>query len=388
MRRKAGPSPAFRTHTTRQRKFELMTTFSAQAMVKAEDIDGCLPVLLEHMEEHATVNLTDTGARLVSPFGTVEICRRSDGLLLEASSGSVEVLSMIKEFVAEHVFEFAGESASIVWSDECEDQRTPAHFQELVVTDVCDVTSRLRRVRFSCARIEAFTGDAGYHVRLLFPPNKDKPVWPTLNGDGRLSWPSGDDVLAARVYTVRHIDIDNCQLDIDFVLHEAAGPASDWAVQARAGDVIGMLGPSGGPAPSADHYLIAGDETALPAIVRLLDDLPAKARGVAFIEVQSCNDIQVISHSTHIELRWLVREAAAAGTTTLLQEAIRAMPEPAVPETFFAWISCEFTACNAIRAHLRGIWNLPKGRYLATSYWRRGKADDGILMSQEGRDDH
>jgi NADPH-dependent ferric siderophore reductase len=364
-----------------------MTMFSAQATIKADDIDGCLPVLLEHMEEHATVIHTGKGAMLVSPFGSVEIRRQSEDLFLEAKSASVEVLSMMKVFIAEHVFEFAGETASIVWSDDQAFEQTPPHFQKLTVMDTFNVTPRMRRVRFSCERVTAFTGDVGYHVRLLLPPRGKEPVWPSMTVDGRLTWPDGNNTLVSRVYTIRDVDMGRGMVEIDFVLHDAPGPASIWAVNAQPGDIVGMLGPSGGRFAPADCYLIAGDETALPAISRLLGDLPAHCRGVVFIEIQDEFEIQQISHPDNIDVHWLLRRSAHAGTTTLLQDAVLAFAKPFAQEPYFAWISCEFTACNAIRAHLRENWAAPKGSYLATSYWRRGSGD-AETFHMEGHDEH
>lgn len=364
-----------------------MTMFSAQATIKADDIDGCLPVLLEHMEEHATVIHTGKGAILVSPFGSVEIRRQSEDLFLEAKSASVEVLSMMRVFIAEHVFEFAGETASIVWSDGRASEQTPPHFQKLIVMDTFNVTPRMQRVQFSCERVTAFTGDAGYHVRLLLPPRGSKPVWPSMNVDGRLTWPDGDNTLVSRVYTIRNVDMGSGLVEIDFVLHDTPGPAAAWAVQAQPGDIIGLLGPSGGKVPPADHYIMAGDETALPAISRLLGDLPAHCRGIAFIEVQNRDEIQQIPHPENVELRWLPRGLDHPGTTNLLQDAIAALPRPSAQETYFAWVSCEFTACNSIRTHLRKNWGATKGSYLATSYWRRGECEDGTSAS-EIHDEH
>lgn len=361
--------------------------FSVQARVEADEIHACLPALLEHMEEHATVIHTAKGAIIASPFGTVEIRRQSEGLFLEAKSTSAEVLSMIKVFVAEHVFEFAGETASIVWSGEGASERVPPHFQTLIVTAIVDVTPRMRRFQFACERPAALAGEAGYHVRILFPPAGTDPVWPVLNADGRLTWPSGDDALLTRVYTIRNVDTRSGRVEIDFVLHETPGPAAIWATRARPGDIVGMLGPSGGHVVPADFYLIAGDETALPAISRLLGDLPAHCRGVVFIEIQDESEIQQISHPANIDVHWLLRQAAHAGTTTLLQDAVLAFAKPSAHETYFVWISCEFTACNAIRTHLRQNWGAPKGSYLATSYWRRGSCD-AETSDMESHDEH
>lgn len=353
-----------------------MTMISAQAIVQADKIDSWLPSLLSHMEEHATVNFTDEGAIIASPFGTVQLCRQADGLSVAVRSASVEILAMIKVFIAEHVFEFAGETASIVWSGDTAPTRYPAHFHRLIVTDLFDVTPRMRRITFSCERAAAFADGAGYHVRLLLPPDRSNPIWPSMGAGGRLTWPGGKDALVNRVYTIRDVDVSAGQVEIDFVLHDVPGPAAKWAANARRGDPVGILGPSGGRVEPADRYLIVGDETALPAISRILGDLPAASRGVAFIEVQNKPEIQQISGPADLEIRWLLRESAPPGTTSLLQDAVMTFLEPSGQETCFAWISCEFTACNAIRTYLREMWQAPKGSYLATSYWRRGACEE------------
>lgn len=353
--------------------FNLMTTFCSEAIVKAENLATSLPALLEHMKEHATVNYTANGATIVSPFGSVEIIKHLEELRLEVKSFTPEVLSLVKMFIAEHVFEFAGETASIVWSDEPELEQAPEHFQELIVTDVFDITPLMRRVIFSCERISAFLGEAGYHVRLLLSPSQTDPVWPKQTADGRLKWPSGENALISRVYTISYIDVMNSRVAIDFVLHAHSGVASTWASLACKGERVGILGPSGGRPGVADRYFIFGDETALPAISRLLRDLRADVRGLVCIEVQNEAEVQEIEHPADIRVQWLFREAAAAGTTALLQDAFMCVPKPSSNEAYYVWIACEFSSCNAIRAHLRENWNALKSCFMVTSYWRRGE---------------
>ncbi|MBE0694218.1 MAG: siderophore-interacting protein [Aquamicrobium sp.] len=137
-----------------------------------------------------------------------------------------------------------------------------------------------------------------------------------------------------------------------------------------------MLGPGGGSVAPAARYLLAGDETALPAIARLLETLPAQARGLALIEVADVAEEQAIANRTAIEVRWLHRDGAAPGTTTLLPDAITALPAPAQGDDLFVWASCEFCAFKAIRAHVRKQWKLAKENHLVTSYWRRGSSED------------
>jgi len=357
-----------------------MSMFRTQAVVSMENGESVLAAMLDHLQEHVTVERTDAGAHITSPFGTVDITRRDDDVLVDVASGSVEVLGMIRIFVAEHIVEFAGESASIVWSGDGTAAGVPAHFQKLTVAGVSNVTPRMRRLVLSCENVAACASDSRYHIRLLLPPAGRAPRWPTIGADGRIQRPTGEDALANRVYTIRSVDAEAGRIAIDFVLHDNAGPASAWAASAQPGDVVGMLGPIGSAPGPAARYLLAGDETALPAISRLLESLPAQSRGLALIEVADAAEEQDIGNRTAIGVRWLHRNGADAGT--LLQDAVRAQPAPADDDDVFVWVSCEFAAFKAIRAHLRKHWGRPKERHLITAYWRRGSSEDGLLDSE------
>ncbi len=96
-----------------------------------------------------------------------------------------------------------------------------------------------------------------------------------------------------RDYTPRYFDPVALTLDIDFVLH-GDGPASTWAANARPGDEIMIGGPRGSlHVPEAfDWYLLVGDETALPAIGRRIEELPATKPVIAVIEVPEAADAQ------------------------------------------------------------------------------------------------
>jgi NADPH-dependent ferric siderophore reductase len=128
---------------------------------------------------------------------------------------------------------------------------------------------------------------------------------------------------------------------------------------------------------AADWHLLAGDETALPAIARVLESLPPLSRGVALIEVADGAEEQDLAVPEGFELRWLHRNGAAPGTTTLLADAVRSVPVPADAGTVFVWAGCEFAAFKTIRAYVRKELKLAKEQHLVTSYWRRGVSEDG-----------
>jgi NADPH-dependent ferric siderophore reductase len=91
---------------------------------------------------------------------------------------------------------------------------------------------------------------------------------------------------ATRYYTIRRIDAAAGWVDIDFVLYEAPGPAGDFALSARIGDICGMSGPCGLGIKPAGRYLLAGDETALPAIAGIAERLPSTTAPVRFRPVR------------------------------------------------------------------------------------------------------
>lgn len=137
---------------------------------------------------------------------------------------------------------------------------------------------------------------------------------------------------------------------------------------AKVGDVLGMVGMGGSSAPpDRDWYLLAGDETALPAIGRFLETLPATARGVALIEVADAAEEQKIETKTGIEIRWLHRYGAAAGTTNLLPDAVRSVEFPSDGASIFVWSACESSGFKAICSYVRKERVLTKEEMLITT---------------------
>ncbi len=122
------------------------------------------------------------------------------------------------------------------------------------------------------------------HVKLIYP-DQDTGVLtlPTPDGD-ELDWPRP--FPTSREYTVRAHRPEAGEVDIDFVAHPG-GLAADWAREVRPGDPVHIAGPPGGYRVPDDysHYLLAGDETALPAIARWLEEAPRDTRGWVVIEV-------------------------------------------------------------------------------------------------------
>lgn len=247
--------------------------------------------------------------------------------------------------------------------------RTPPRM--LRVRRVEQLSPRMRRVVLAGPALAGFPFDSqGAHIKLLLPrPGQAEPVLPALGPDGPV-WPPPDVRPIARTYTVSTCDEAAGELGVDFVLHDDEGPASAWAARARPGDAIGVAGP-GGPrrfVPGAASYLLFGDPSALPVIAAVLAELPAGARGHAFIEVPDSGEIIALHHPPRIGLHWLLRGPASPGASTRLADAARALAWPA--GTVSVTLAGESHQVLAVREHLVRERGLDPGALYAVPYWK------------------
>ncbi len=241
----------------------------------------------------------------------------------------------------------------------------------LRVATVTDVTPSVRRVVLT-GTAEAVLA-AGPTVSLLVPRvGEDAPRWPQVAKDGRIVWPDGAHGVSLRSYTARRQDSSAGEVEIDFVLH-GDGPAASWAAAAVPGAVLGVAGGGSLGERAAGWLLLAGDETALPAISRILAAADPTAVGVALIEVAGPEEEQPLPAPEGVAVRWLHRDGVVPGESTLLADAVAAL-EPPVAADVFAWVGAESAAVRTIRADLRGRWGLGRAQHHAIGYWRRGRA--------------
>ncbi len=259
----------------------------------------------------------------------------------------------------------------------------PLTLREVQVARVLDLTPGMRRVTLAGAQLRAFTSANGFaqpafestgfddDIRLVFCyPGQAEPVLPVQKQKG-LDLPRIPRPLS-RAYSVRRWDPEAGELDVDFVKH-GIGVGTTWAYRAQPGDRIHFYGPSASRAlpHDADWLLVAGDDTAIPAIARLLDDLPEDARAQVFVEVAEDSHRLELRVLPHVEVSWLVRAGADAGTTTLLPDAVKSTGwwdgRP------FAWLAGEHTCVRDLRRHLVEERGVPKEDIEFTGYWRRGE---------------
>lgn len=250
--------------------------------------------------------------------------------------------------------------------------RHETRIRQLQVAAVTDITPLMRRVTLAGPDLAGFTS-LGYddHIKMFFPPVGGKLVLPTLGPDGLVFDGPRPPM---RDYTPRRYDPAAQTLDLDFVLH-GDGPASSWAAGVKVGDVAVIAGPRGSMVVPNDYdwYLLAGDETALPAIGRRLEELPASARAIVLVEVANPGEEQNLASAAEFSLRWLHRNGAAAGATTLLQDALR---QVTLPEgRGFAFVAGEARLYRDAKQYLIEERGLPPELVKAAGYWALGEAD-------------
>ncbi|GER15350.1 siderophore-interacting protein [Variovorax boronicumulans] len=249
--------------------------------------------------------------------------------------------------------------------------RHELRFRQLTVKTVQRVTPHLIRITLTGDALQGFTSP-GFddHAKLFFPDAATGQLTlPTAGPDGPV-WPEGGRP-AMRDYTPRRHDAQANTLEIDFALHDA-GPATQWAEQAKPGDIVGVGGPRGSfiVPTEFDWHLLIGDDTALPAISRRLAELPAGARVVVLAEVDSAADEIPLETQAELTLRWVHREGAAPGLSPVLVDTLKTM---ALPDgDFHAWVGCESAIAKALRAHLVGERGANPKWVRASGYWRRG----------------
>lgn len=251
--------------------------------------------------------------------------------------------------------------------------RLPLRFRRLRVLAVERLSAHFVRVILGGEDIEGFSSP-GFddHVKLFLPDAATGEIrLPEAGPDGPI-WPEGPKPVA-RDYTPRHHDPEAGTLAIDFALHES-GPATAWALQAKPGDELGVGGPRGTFLIPADFdwHLLAGDETAVPAIARRLEELPAAARAIVLVEIDRPGDELPLQSRAALEVHWCHRNGAAPGTASVLLEAMRRLVLPTGDG--YAWVACETAAARALRQHLVQERGIDPKRVKAAGYWRRGTA--------------
>ncbi len=233
------------------------------------------------------------------------------------------------------------------------------------------VTPRLLRVTLGGSDLAGLTvADPAASVRLLIPPAPDETlVVPNWNGNEFLL-PDGRRP-TIRTFTPWRVDAAGPTLDIGVVLH-GDGAASRWARAAAPGSVAAVSGPGRGYAidEHATAFVVAGDETAIPAITQLLERLPRAATFRVWIEVARPTPRMELPDHPAASIEWLDLPRGVASGDAILAAIVAARVAP----TERVWVAGEAAAVQRIRRSLFQDRQFPRAQATIRGYWKHGRA--------------
>jgi len=172
-------------------------------------------------------------------------------------------------------------------------------------------------------------------------------------------------------YTVRRWRPAVAEIDLVIVTSGHDGDGSRWAQRAAAGDPVGLWGPRRifDPPADTDHFVLVGDETGVPAIAAILEELPTGCVVDVVAEVGEACDEMALQRGPNTSVSWTHRAGASAGTTSQLLDAVRDLD--ITSERAYVWGGAESRVMTSIRRYLRDSVRLPAERVAMTAYWRR-----------------
>ncbi len=292
------------------------------------------------------------------------------------------------------------------------------------------------RITFGGRGLDEFAWDGlDQRIKLLFPnASGGYPSMPADDASWYEQWSSlsDDERPPMRTYTIRdrRVGFRGVEVDVDFALHaESAGPGAAWAAEAHVGVPLRIVGPNARatgdrgaigwlPPRDARRFVIAGDETAVPAMACILAALPAGSRTTVFAELRHEDDLLALSAPEEVEVRFVPRtgtpgaalaeavcaafpavsraddaaRSAAADSdgidseTEVLSEVLWEVPGTD-PNTggrienddrsaaSYVWLAGEATAVTRIRRHLVRDVGVDRQSVAFMGYWRRGRAE-------------
>jgi NADPH-dependent ferric siderophore reductase len=181
--------------------------------------------------------------------------------------------------------------------------------------------------------------------------------------------------LIIRTLTPLQFEPDPPELDIEIVRHgHGHGPLSTWADAAKAGDRAAVSGTGRGYEidPSARSFLLAGDESALPAISVLLQALLPQAAVKVLIEVTHLDARLELPAHPGATVRWYQLETGSRPGDYLVAAVTGAQLDPDAR----VWAACEAAAVQCIRRHFLDERGLPRSHAVVRGYWKHGRGGD------------
>ncbi|WP_426034986.1 siderophore-interacting protein [Cypionkella sp. TWP1-2-1b2] len=311
--------------------------------------------------------LPQGGLRVNFTSGSLSFAPGEQAMLISVTAMSATDLFVLREAVAGLVEGFdAPLGPRLIWDRALPKLQTPPNFRQGRVLAISHPGAGYVRLRIAADHLAPFA-ISGFHLRLLLPAEGRVAVWPLVSDAGRTVWPAGDDKLHDPVYTIRAIDPAAGWLEVDIFLH-GEGRTCRWAEGVQRGALVGLIGPGGGYLPMARHLALVGDETALPAIARILEAAAPDTLGQVLILVPDASAVQPLACPAGVELRWLFRSAGDS-----LEGGLATMKLPAAGRAGgrHLWIAGERAQCQRLRGQFNAASGWAKGETTISGYWVR-----------------
>lgn len=284
--------------------------------------------------------------------------RGEDVLVFARAHRAQDLVAMQQAITAPLTRHLPQIAAALRWPGATEAGQPPANFTLARLVEARPIGAAFWRVRLQSAGLQRFSGDDSLHFRLVLPqPADPAPEWPMLGNNGQVVWPKGDKALHRPVYTTRAIDAGAGWLDLDIFDHPG-GRAIAWARSAAPGAPAGLLGPSGGGIPQAAKLLLAGDETAYPALARILEARAQTATGDVFLLGASAD--YPFPPAPGFRLHHLPQGGAAL--------AQRLLTDP-LPRDCFLWVGTARAGIEALKAAVFGQLRHDTDQTHLSAYW-------------------
>lgn len=329
--------------------------YQAEAHLPVASFD-LIDTALRAMAETRGYELHDGHGRSVwcaLPEGEFGAKKRGDGVLLYARAHDAQGLVPMQAAMDGIASDIA--LGPVRWIGVGDEGKPPQNFSLARVERVTQIAPDFMRLRLRGDRLDRLAADDSLHFRLIQPTAGDSaPEWPRIGPKGQTVWPMGEKALHRPVFTTRHIDAAAGWIETDIFLHDS-GRSAKLARQIQPGTTLGLVGPSGGGIPIADRLVIGGDETAYPAIARILEK--TRANGEVWLFGKR---VDYPFPASDLIINYLPN-----GEAELARLLIGAPPRPG---TFF-WIGTERSKLEPLRQTILGALNRPAKLTHLSAYW-------------------
>lgn len=249
-------------------------------------------------------------------------------------------------------------------------RREPPPFRVVAVRSVTLRTPFMARITFGGDALSGLQIDEpAASVRLLLPRSgSHQLVMPTWNGNEFLFDDGARPII--RTFTPLDPDRGRLEMSLEVVLHDG-GATSSWVEAASEGDPAALSGPGRGYTVdlTAGRYVLAGDETALPAIGQLIDAMPDDMTVDVVVEVRHPDARADLPERDGGTVTWVVSDEDAPPGDALAAAVERLEIGP----TTRIWAAGEAAAMQRIRRHLRDDRGLDRSHTTVRGYWKHGR---------------